>query len=160
MRPASQRSAFLRSSQHPGVVAPVAKAGASCECRRYVQTSYPPRKTGPAWRLALSLLRLGFEGIDAAALGCHEPGGIMETNWQVDAPPRPSMPGAVPARGRIAIPLDRVLDFARHDSDSRSSRPLAFALRPLLTLALATTGLFRGLRQSPPAPPHKPAGGE
>jgi hypothetical protein len=84
----------------------------------------------------------------------------METNWQVDAPPRPSMPGAVPARGRIAIPLDRVLDFARHDSDSRSSRPLAFALRPLLTLALATTGLFRGLRQSPPALPHTPAGRE
>ncbi len=84
----------------------------------------------------------------------------METNWQVDAPPRPSMPGAVPARGRIAIPLDRVLDFARHDSDPRSSRHLAFALRPLLSLALATTGLYRGLRQTPPALPRAPAGGE
>lgn len=84
----------------------------------------------------------------------------METNWQVDAPPRPSMAGAVPARGRIAIPLDRVLDFARLDSDSQSSRPLAFALRPLLSLALATTGLYRGLRQTLPALPHAPAGGE
>lgn len=70
----------------------------------------------------------------------------MEINWKVDAPPRSGKPGAVPAQSRIAIPLDRVLDFARHDSDSRSSRHLAFALRPLLSMALATTGLYQGLR--------------
>jgi hypothetical protein len=84
----------------------------------------------------------------------------METNWQVDAPPRPCMPSAVPAHGRIAIPLDRVLDFARHDSDPCSSRHLAFALRPLLSMALATTGLYQGLRQIPPALPHDVSGGE
>ena len=83
----------------------------------------------------------------------------MEINWEVDAPPRSGKPGAVPAQSRIAIPLDRVLDFARHDSDSRSSRHLAFALRPLLTMALATTGLYRGLRPTHPALAHGVAAG-
>jgi hypothetical protein len=84
----------------------------------------------------------------------------MEINWEVDAPTRSGQPGAVPAHRRIAIPLDRVLDFARHDSDSRSSRHLAFALRPLLTMALATTGLYRGLRPTHPAFAGGGAGGE
>lgn len=84
----------------------------------------------------------------------------MEINWEVDALPRSGKPGAVPAQSRIAIPLDRVLDFARHDSDSRSSRHLAFALRPLLSMALATTGLYRGLRPARPAFAHGAAGAD
>ncbi len=41
------------------------------------------------------------------------------------------------------MPLARVLDFARREPDLRAPRQVAFALRPLLTLALSTAGLCR-----------------
>src|SRR5260370_15993863 len=65
----------------------------------------------------------------------------MRSSQQSAAPPLTSLPHIRTGSGRISIPLHRVLGFARQESDSRPSRQLAFALRPLLGLALATTGL-------------------
>jgi hypothetical protein len=65
----------------------------------------------------------------------------MRSSQQSAAPPLASLPHISTGSGRISIPLHRVLGFARQESDSRPSRQLAFALRPLLGLALATTGL-------------------
>jgi len=65
----------------------------------------------------------------------------MRSSPQSAAPPLASLPHISTGSGRISIPLHRVLGFARQESDSRPSRQLAFALRPLLGLALATTGL-------------------
>jgi hypothetical protein len=65
----------------------------------------------------------------------------MRSSQQSEAPPLASLPHISTGSGRISIPLHRVLGFARQESDSRPSRQLAFALRPLLGLALATTGL-------------------
>lgn len=65
----------------------------------------------------------------------------MRFSQQSAAPPLASLPHIRTGSGRISIPLHRVLGFARQESDSRPSRQLAFALRPLLGLALATTGL-------------------
>ncbi len=65
----------------------------------------------------------------------------MRSSQQSDAPPLASLPHISTGSGRISLPLHRVLGFARQESDSRPSRQLAFALRPLLGLALATTGL-------------------
>jgi hypothetical protein len=71
----------------------------------------------------------------------------MRSSQAMEAPPLASLPRAAPRQRRIAIPLHRVLGFARQESESHPSRQLAFALRPLLGLALATTGLC------PDAPP-------
>jgi hypothetical protein len=65
----------------------------------------------------------------------------MRSSQPFEAPPLASLPHIRTGSGRISIPLHRVLGFARQESDSRPSRQLAFALRPLLGLALATTGL-------------------
>ncbi|HEY6322637.1 MAG TPA: hypothetical protein VJA16_13865 [Thermoanaerobaculia bacterium] len=65
----------------------------------------------------------------------------MRSSQQSAAPPLATLPHISTGSGRISIPLHRVLGFARQESDSRPSRQLAFALRPLLGLALATTGL-------------------
>ncbi|HXO28930.1 MAG TPA: hypothetical protein VOA80_16385 [Thermoanaerobaculia bacterium] len=65
----------------------------------------------------------------------------MRSSQQSAAPPLGNLPHISTGSGRISIPLHRVLGFARQESDSRPSRQLAFALRPLLGLALATTGL-------------------
>jgi len=70
------------------------------------------------------------------------------------APPLARLPHTSSGSGRISIPLHRVLGFARQESDSRPSRQLAFALRPLLGLALATTGLCP---ESPAVSPHRRA---
>jgi len=68
---------------------------------------------------------------------------------EVEAPPLASLPRAAPAHRRIKIPLHHVLRFARQDSQARPSRQLAFALRPLLALALTTAGLCPGLPVAP-----------
>ena len=65
----------------------------------------------------------------------------MRFSQHSEAPPLARLPHTSSGSGRISIPLHRVLGFARQESDSRPSRQLAFALRPLLGLALATTGL-------------------
>src|ERR1700724_1999909 len=65
----------------------------------------------------------------------------MRSSQQSAAPPLGNLPHISTGSGRISIPLHRVLGFARQEADSRPSRQLAFALRPLLGLALATTGL-------------------
>jgi hypothetical protein len=65
----------------------------------------------------------------------------MRSSQRLEAPPSTSLPQAPYGHRRIALPLPRVLGFARQDSELRPSRQLAFALRPLLGLALATTGL-------------------
>jgi hypothetical protein len=65
----------------------------------------------------------------------------MTSSQRLEAPPFASLPQSPGGYRRIALPLHRVLGFARQDSESRPSRQLAFALRPLLGLALATTGL-------------------
>jgi len=65
----------------------------------------------------------------------------MRSSQQSEAPPLASLPHISTGSGRISIPLHRILGFARQESDLRPSRQLAFALRPLLGLALATTGL-------------------
>lgn len=67
---------------------------------------------------------------------------------QLEAPPFASLPRETPPLRRIVIPLHRVLTFARQESELRPSRRLGFAMRPLLSLALATTGLC----QAVPAP--------
>jgi len=85
----------------------------------------------------------------------------MRSSQQSAAPPIVSLPHIRTGTGRISIPLHRVLGFARQESDSRPSRQLAFALRPLLGLALATTGLCP---ESPAVSPLRralpPSGGE
>jgi hypothetical protein len=78
----------------------------------------------------------------------------MRSSQQSAAPPLASLPHISTGSGRISIPLHRVLGFARQESDSRPSRQLAFALRPLLGLALATTGLCP---ESPAVSPHRRA---
>ncbi len=78
----------------------------------------------------------------------------MRFSQQSAAPPLASLPHISTGSGRISIPLHRVLGFARQESDSRPSRQLAFALRPLLGLALATTGLCP---ESPAVSPHRRA---
>jgi hypothetical protein len=74
----------------------------------------------------------------------------MRSSQQLEAPPFANLPLSPGGHRRIALPLHRVLGFARQDSESRPSRQLAFALRPLLGLALTTTGLCP---DPPPAPP-------
>jgi hypothetical protein len=78
----------------------------------------------------------------------------MRSSQQSAAPPLANLPHISTGSGRISIPLHRVLGFARQESDSRPSRQLAFALRPLLGLALATTGLCP---ESPAVSPHRRA---
>jgi len=73
----------------------------------------------------------------------------MRTSQRLEAPPS-SLPQSSCGSRPIALPLHRVLGFARQDSELRPSRQLAFALRPLLGLALATTGLC----PDPAAAPH------
>jgi hypothetical protein len=73
----------------------------------------------------------------------------MRSSQYPEAPPLATLPHTPPGSSRIDIPLHRVLGFARQESESRPSRQLAFALRPLLGLALATTGLC----PEPPAVP-------
>lgn len=73
----------------------------------------------------------------------------MRSSQHSEAPPLATLPHTASGSGRIDIPLHRVLGFARQESESRPSRQLAFALRPLLGLALATTGLC----SEPPAVP-------
>src|ERR1700687_4686720 len=73
----------------------------------------------------------------------------MRSSQHSEAPPLATLPHTTSGSGRIDIPLHRVLGFARQESESRPSRQLAFALRPLLGLALATTGLC----PEPPAVP-------
>src|SRR5260370_19273754 len=65
----------------------------------------------------------------------------MRSSQRLEAPPSTSLPRSPYGRRRIALRLHRVLGFARQDCELRPSRQLAFALRPLLGLALATTGL-------------------
>ncbi len=65
----------------------------------------------------------------------------MRSSQRLEAPPSTSLPRSPYGHRRIALPLHRVLGFARQDCELRPSRQLAFALRPLLGLALATTGL-------------------
>jgi hypothetical protein len=79
----------------------------------------------------------------------------MRSSQQLEAPPFATLPQSPGGHRRIALPLHRVLGFARQDSGSRPSRQLAFALRPLLGLALATTGLC----PDPPAAPPRRHGG-
>jgi hypothetical protein len=78
----------------------------------------------------------------------------MTSSQQLEAPPFASLPQSPGGHCRIALPLHRVLGFARQDSELRPSRQLAFALRPLLGVALATTGLC----PDPPAAPPLLAG--
>jgi len=78
----------------------------------------------------------------------------MRFSQQSATPPLATLPHISTGSGRISIPLHRVLGFARQESDSRPSRQLAFALRPLLGLALATTGLCP---ESPAVSPHRRA---
>jgi hypothetical protein len=73
----------------------------------------------------------------------------MRSSQHSEAPPLATLPHTTSGSSRIDIPLHRVLGFARQESESRPSRQLAFALRPLLGVALATTGLC----QEPPAVP-------
>jgi hypothetical protein len=70
---------------------------------------------------------------------------IMSPTQPSEAPPFASLPQAAPPFRRITIPLHRVLGIARRESESRPSRRLGFAMRPLLSLALETTGLYPGL---------------
>src|SRR5260370_396963 len=65
----------------------------------------------------------------------------MRSSQRLEAPPSTSLPRSPYGHRRIALPLHRVLGFVRQDCELRPSRQLAFALRPLLGLALATTGL-------------------
>ncbi len=65
----------------------------------------------------------------------------MRSSQQLEAPPFASRPQPSCGHRRITLPLHRVLGFARQDLELRPSRQLAFALRPLLGLALTTTGL-------------------
>jgi hypothetical protein len=76
----------------------------------------------------------------------------MDLSQRSHVPAAASLPVAVPAHRRIAIPLARVLDFARHEPDSHPTRQLASALRPLLGVALATAGFGQGLPPGAPAP--------
>ncbi|MBV8201643.1 MAG: hypothetical protein JOZ15_13560 [Acidobacteria bacterium] len=78
----------------------------------------------------------------------------MRSSQQLEAPPFASLRQSAGGHRRIALPLHSVLGFARQDSESRPSRQLAFALRPLLGLALATTGLC----PDPPAAPSRRSG--
>jgi hypothetical protein len=76
----------------------------------------------------------------------------MDSSQRSHAPAAAFQLVAVPAHRRIAIPLARVLDFARHEPDSHPTRQLASALRPLLGVALATAGFGQGLPPGAPAP--------
>jgi hypothetical protein len=82
----------------------------------------------------------------------------MSPSQPLEAPSFSSLPQAVPPNCRIAIPLHRVLGFARRESGSRPSRRLGFAMRPLLSLALETTGLCPGLPATPVPLPDRRAG--
>ncbi|MDP9122197.1 MAG: hypothetical protein M3O15_12680, partial [Acidobacteriota bacterium] len=70
--------------------------------------------------------------------------------FDFDAALFPGPPFLPPGPQRIVIPLSRVLSFARHESAS-SPEQRAIALRPLLALALATTGLSQ-TQSMPPVP--------
>jgi hypothetical protein len=75
------------------------------------------------------------------------PGRIqMDSTARIDMPlPPTTLPQQIPPHLRIALPLHRVLDFARQESDTHPSRQLASALRPLLGVALATAGFCQGI---------------
>jgi len=75
----------------------------------------------------------------------------MRSSHAVEAPPFGSPPQAAPRQRRITLPLHRVLGFARQELASHPSRQLAFALRPLLGLALETTGLCSAAPAGQPA---------
>jgi hypothetical protein len=65
----------------------------------------------------------------------------MEPSYRLHPPSPITPPADRAARHRITMPLARVLDFARREPDLHAPRQVAFALRPLLTLALSTAGL-------------------
>jgi hypothetical protein len=65
----------------------------------------------------------------------------MESSYRPHQLPPTTPPAGSTAGHRIAMPLARVLDFARREPDLHAPRQVAFALRPLLTLALSTAGL-------------------
>ncbi len=75
----------------------------------------------------------------------------MRSSHAVEAPPFGRPPQVAPRQRRITIPLHRVLGFARQELASHPSRQLAFALRPLLGLALETTGLCSAASAGQPA---------
>jgi hypothetical protein len=77
----------------------------------------------------------------------------MDSPHASDAPRHASLPPAPSAPHRIVIPLRQVLDFARNEPDFHPSRRVAFALRPLLELALATAGLCQRQAATPAASP-------
>jgi hypothetical protein len=73
----------------------------------------------------------------------------MSPSQPLEAPPFASLPQAAPPFHRIVMPLHRILGIARQESESRPSRRLGFAMRPLLSLALETTGLYPGRPATP-----------
>jgi hypothetical protein len=98
----------------------------------------------------------------------------MDSSSRSNAPLLAAPVTAAGGPHRIALPLSRVLDFARNEPQFHPSRRVAFALRPLLALALSTAGLCKSAaaavpagadrrQQSapgPPAPPPSAAAGE
>jgi hypothetical protein len=68
----------------------------------------------------------------------------MDTTFRSEAPRLAGLPAAPEAPRRIVFSLSRALDFARKEPQLEPSQRVAFALRPLLALALTTAGLCNG----------------
>jgi hypothetical protein len=82
----------------------------------------------------------------------------MSPSEPLEAPPFASLPQYAPPFRRISMPLHRVLGIARRESEARPSRRLGFAMRPLLSLALETTGLCPGLTETARPQPDRRSG--